>query len=61
MNPTGNFWIDNGLVVLLDLFGEGKHDARALLDNLIEKLVVETGNIGQYYDKERKQLKEYKK
>ncbi len=23
-NPTGNFWIDNGLVVLYDLLGEGE-------------------------------------
>ena len=25
-NPTGNFWIDNGLVVLYDLLGEGEFD-----------------------------------
>ena len=60
-NPTGNFWIDNGLVILYDLFAEGEFDAEKLLDNLIEKLVVETGNIGTYYDLSTQQIREYKK
>jgi len=60
-NPTGNFWIDNGLVVLYDLLGEGEFDVEYVLNKLIEKLVVETGNIGQYYDKDTGSFKEYKK
>ncbi len=59
--PTGNFWIDNGLVVLYDLFGEGEFEAEELLNKIVEKLVVETGNTGEYYDEKENRVKEYRK
>ncbi len=58
---TGNFWIDNGIVVLHDLFGEGEFEVDYILEKLIEKLVVETGNLGKYYDKEAGEFRGYKK
>ncbi len=36
--PTGNFWIDNGLVVLYRLFGAGEVDCEEVLEKLIAKL-----------------------
>lgn len=60
-NPTGNFWIDNGLVVLYDLCGEGEFEVDEILDKLIGKLVVETGNIGEYYDAVSGEIKNYKR
>ncbi|RKY01131.1 hypothetical protein DRP77_10280 [Candidatus Poribacteria bacterium] len=35
---TGNFWIDMGLVVLLERFGEGEYDIQEVLSWLMEKL-----------------------
>ena len=36
--PTGNFWIDNGLVVLYRLFGAGEFDSEEVLEKLVNKL-----------------------
>jgi len=36
--PTGNFWVDTGLVVLLERFGEGEHPAQVVLEWLIREL-----------------------
>lgn len=36
--PTGNFWVDTGLVVLLERFGEGEHSIEAVLEWLIGRL-----------------------
>ena len=60
-HSTGNFWVDNGLVVLYDLFGEGEFEIEEVLDKLIDNLVIETGNLGEYYDSEKKEIREYKK
>ena len=60
-NPTGNFWIDNGIVVLYDLFGKGEFRAEEICDGLIRELVVETGNIGEYYDAASGEIKNYRK
>ncbi|MCD6086769.1 MAG: hypothetical protein J7K11_02270 [Candidatus Hydrothermae bacterium] len=60
-NPTGNFWIDNGTVVLHEFFGKREVDVKEVVEKIIDKLVVETGNIGQYYDVSTREIKEYKK
>ena len=59
--PTGNFWIDNGLVVLYRLFGEGEFEVEELLKALLEKLVQETGNEGEYVDPKTGEIKKYPK
>ncbi len=41
--PTGNFWVDTGLVVLLQQFGEGEHAADDVLQWLIGQLRSEGG------------------
>lgn len=58
---TGNFWIDNGLVYLLNRWGEGEHRIEDILKDLLGSLVQPTGNKGQYYDEQSKQLREYEK
>jgi len=58
---TGNFWIDNGLVVLYRLFGEGEFEVDEILKKILEKLVQETGNEGEYFDQETGQIKKYPK
>jgi len=60
-NPTGNFWIDNGLVVLYDKLGEGDFEISDVLDRILEELVVETGNTREYFDRETGQFKKYRK
>lgn len=59
--PTGNFWIDTGIVVLVDQLGEGEHDAEQILQELLSKLVQPTGKKGQYYDEASRQFREYDK
>jgi hypothetical protein len=36
--PTGNFWVDTGLVVLLGQFGEGEHEIEGVLAWLLSRL-----------------------
>ncbi|AEH44111.1 hypothetical protein Thein_0226 [Thermodesulfatator indicus DSM 15286] len=57
----GNFWIDNGLVVLYRLFGEGEFEHEQLLEAIVEKLVQETENEGEYVDTETGAIKKYPK
>lgn len=59
--PTGNFWIDTGLVVLAEEFGEGEREAEEILQRLLSKLVQKTGNKGFYFDEKTGQLCEYDK
>lgn len=59
--PTGNFWIDTGMVVLVNGLGEGEYLADDVLRWLLNKLVQKTGNKGVYYDEDSKQLCEYEK
>ncbi len=59
--PTGNFWIDNGLVVLADLMGEGIFELDEIRNCLHTKLIQKTGNKGEYWDQETGQVKEYEK
>jgi len=59
--PTGNFWIDNGLVVLCSLMGEGEHPINEVLDAMLQRLVQKTGNKGFYFDERSGELREYEK
>ncbi|MFB6271772.1 MAG: hypothetical protein ABEL51_02635 [Salinibacter sp.] len=59
--PTGNVWIDNGLVVLARGLGEGEHASEDVLYWLLERLVQKTGNKGEYYDEATGQIREYEK
>ncbi|OAG28546.1 hypothetical protein [Thermodesulfatator autotrophicus] len=58
---TGNFWVDNGLVVLYRFFGEGEFEVEKILEDLLERLVQETGNEGEYFDPENEEIKKYPK
>ncbi|RLA76730.1 MAG: hypothetical protein DRG33_07610 [Deltaproteobacteria bacterium] len=42
-HPTGNFWVDMGLVVLSNHFGEGNIDLCEALEHLIGRLKTERG------------------
>ncbi len=59
--PTGNFWVDTGLVVLLGHFGEGEHPIDEVLHWLQGRLLQPTGNKGLYYDKATGEIQEYDK
>ncbi len=59
--PTGNFWVDTGLVVLLRQFGEGEHSAENILRWLQSRILQPSGNKGQYYDQAAGQIREYAK
>ena len=43
-DPTGNFWVDNGLVVLYHRLGKGTFEVDRVLKNLLKGLVRSTGN-----------------
>ena len=60
-HPTGNFWIDTGLVVLLQHFGEGEHNLQSIRQWLLRKLVQKTGQKGEYLDPETNDFREYEK
>jgi hypothetical protein len=59
--PTGNFWVDTGLVVLIEQFGEGEHPVQHVLDWLQSQLLKPSGNKGEYYDPASGQIREYDK
>lgn len=59
--PTGNFWVDTGLVVLLEQFGEGDHPVNEVLSWLQGQLLQPSGNKGEYYDQATRQIREYDK
>ena len=59
--PTGNFWIDTGLVVLLEQFGEGEHESEEVLRKLVDRLVQKTGKSGVYFDQTTGQFRECEK
>ncbi len=60
---TGNFWIDNGLVVLNRLLGGGElpADVNPVLQRLTEQIYQETGKTEQYWDEQSQQIKTYNK
>ncbi|MEW6229886.1 MAG: hypothetical protein AB1700_17635, partial [Bacillota bacterium] len=47
-HPTGNFWVDNGLVALCDLVGIGNYPVEQVLEEVEQRLVQKTGNKGEY-------------
>lgn len=47
---SGNFWLDQGLAYLYEQLGPGKKDVQAVLQFLLDELLVYTGNDGTYYD-----------
>jgi hypothetical protein len=59
---TGNFWIDNGLVALHRLknlpTGASVDTVR---QHIVNRIYVETGNTGEYWDEQLQQIKTYKK
>jgi hypothetical protein len=59
--PTGNFWVDTGLVVLLRNFGEGEHSVEDVLNWLQSQLLRRTGNKGEYYDRQTGEIRPYHK
>ncbi len=59
--PTGNFWVDAGLVVLLEQFGEEEHDVQQVLGWLQSQLLQPSGNKDEYYDQASEQICEYDK
>ena len=58
---TGNFWVDSGLVVLLEHFGEGEQPVSKVREWLLSQLLQPTGSKGEYYDQETGQVREYDK
>lgn len=60
-HPTGNFWIDTGLVVLMEHFGEGEYPLDDVLQWLRSRLVQPSGNKGEYYDQTTGKIREYDK
>ena len=59
--PTGNFWVDTGLVVLLRKFGEGEHAVEEVLNWIQSQLLQYTGNKGEYYDRQAGEIRLYDK
>jgi hypothetical protein len=59
--PTGNFWIDTGLVVLLGQFGEGEHSVEEVLQWLQSRLLQPSRNQGEYYDEQAGEIRPYDK
>jgi len=59
--PTGNFWVDTGLVVLLRQFGEGEHPVEDVLHWLQSQLLQPSGNKGEYYDEHAQKIRPYDK
>ncbi|GBD02188.1 hypothetical protein HRbin18_01924 [bacterium HR18] len=59
--PTGNFWVDMGLVVLLEHFGEGVQPISKVYRWLVSQLLQATGKKGEYFDQETGQICEYDK
>ena len=59
--PTGNFWVDTGLVVLLRQFGEGQHLVKAILNWIQSQLLRPSGNTGEYYDEQAEEIRTYEK
>ncbi|MEJ5299426.1 MAG: hypothetical protein WHS38_00370 [Thermodesulforhabdaceae bacterium] len=59
--PTGNFWVDTGMVVLTRKLGEGEYTVNDVLKWLLDRLIQKTGNKGSYYDEKSNQLREYEK
>lgn len=60
-HPTGNFWIDNGLVYLVNKLGLDIYSLDVILKTIQDELLQKTGNAGQYFDETTQQIKNYDK
>ncbi|MBE3577939.1 MAG: hypothetical protein IMX00_09665 [Limnochordales bacterium] len=60
-HPTGNFWIDNGLVALCNWIGAGNYPVEQLIASLQKHLLQKTGNKGEYWDEATGTIREYEK
>ena len=58
---TGNFWVDNGLVALCALIGEGEHLFEDILEEVQQRLLQKTGNKAEYLDEATGKVVEYEK
>lgn len=60
---TGNFWIDNGLIVLHRQYGIHAlpDDVNAIVQQMVQSIYVETGKTGEYWDESSQQIKTYNK
>ncbi len=61
---TGNFWIDNGLVVLERLLSGGDlpaEDVNPLLRQLAKQVYRETGKTAEYWDEQSQRVQTYQK
>lgn len=58
---AANFWIDNGLAILVNQFGEGSISVESIFSWIQNQLLQPTNNKGEYYDEETKQVREYDK
>ncbi len=56
---TGDFWIDNGLIALSEIVGEGEFEVDDVLNKLVKKLVNKTGTKKIYFDIDENKFKEY--
>lgn len=62
-HATGNFWVDNGLVILHTEYGlqEPPQDVDEVMQQIVERIYVETGKTGEYWNSESCQVETYKK
>lgn len=62
-NATGNFWIDNGLIVLHRNYSIPAlpDDVNAVVQQVVQDIYVETGKTGEYWDESSQQIKTYSK
>ncbi|GBC92706.1 hypothetical protein HRbin15_01182 [bacterium HR15] len=60
---TGNFWIDNGLVMLHQVLRGGNlpEDVNSVVQRIVQRIYVETGKTAEYLDSQTQQIKTYKK
>lgn len=58
---SGNFWIDNGLVVLFDLLGNCCCSVESALNFLIKALLIKTGNKETFFNYKNKSIEQYEK
>lgn len=58
---TGNYWFDNGIVILNKKYGDKKMRFSEALKDVMNELTTYTNEKGLYYDKESKEIKEYNK
>lgn len=60
---TGNFWIDNGLVMLHRIWqiNQLPADVNPMVQQIVRRIYVETGRTADYWDPQTQQIKTYSK